>query len=99
MRTRSIGGDGRKGAAGGGERCQMRPTETEASPARLLTVAEVAEWLCCSAGWVRAHASGARRPKLPSVKMGGAVRFRREAIEKFISDCERSASDLEKRRR
>jgi predicted transcriptional regulator len=37
---------------------------------RLLEVAEVAEWLGVSQSWVREHASGKRKPKLPAVKLG-----------------------------
>ena len=56
-------------------------------PARLLTPKSVAEWLEVSPGWVLDHASGRRRPHLPSVKLGKAVRFRRKDVEKFIEDC------------
>jgi excisionase family DNA binding protein len=58
-------------------------------PERLLTPKSVAEWLDVSASWVLDHASGRRRPHLPSVKLGKAVRFRREDVEKFISECSR----------
>ena len=57
---------------------------------RLLGVSEVARWLRVSPAWVRSHAGGHRRPILPSVKMGGALRFRRESVERFIADCERA---------
>jgi DNA-binding transcriptional regulator YiaG len=40
---------------------------------RLLEVSEVAEWLGVSPGWVREHASGKRKPKLPAVKIGRFV--------------------------
>jgi len=40
-----------------------------------------------SPAWVVDHASGRRRPYLPSVKLGKAVRFRREDVEQFIEDC------------
>jgi hypothetical protein len=56
----------------------------------LLGVSEVARWLRVSPAWVRSHAAGHRRPTLPSIKMGGALRFRREAVERFIGDCERA---------
>ena len=59
----------------------------------LLTVSEVAEWLCVSTGWVRDHANAGRRPVLPSIKLGegkrAARRFRREDIETFIQHCHR----------
>jgi len=59
-------------------------------PERLLTPKEVAEWLGVSAGWVLDHASGRRRPCLPSVKLGKAVRFRREDVQTFIGECVRA---------
>ena len=59
-----------------------------ALPSRLLTVSEVAKWLCVSPTWVRDHASGRRRPKLPSIKLGKALRFRAENVEEFIRSCQ-----------
>ena len=56
---------------------------------KLLTVAEVAESLGVSPAWVRQHASGVRRPVLPSVKMGKVLRFRRGDVERFIQECAR----------
>jgi len=58
-------------------------------PERLLTPKEVAEWLAVSPAWVLDHASGRRRPHLPSVKLGKAVRFRSEEVDKFILECAR----------
>jgi excisionase family DNA binding protein len=57
-------------------------------PERLLTPKEVAELLAVSVAWVLDHASR-RRPLLPSVKLGKAVRFRREEVEEFIRECAR----------
>ena len=54
---------------------------------RLLGVVEVADWLCVSPSWVRDHASGRRRPKLPSVKLGKSLRFRASEVEEFITAC------------
>ena len=62
----------------------------ETSPALtapLLTVQEVAAFLRQKLSWVRAHASGARRPVLPSVKLGKFVMFRRADIENFVEAC------------
>jgi len=53
----------------------------------LLTVAEVASILRVSQGWIRDHASGRRRPVLPSVKLGKCLRFRREDVQNFIEEC------------
>jgi excisionase family DNA binding protein len=58
------------------------------TPERLLTPREVAELLAVSVPWVLDHASR-RRPLLPSVKLGKAVRFRREEVETFIRECAR----------
>jgi excisionase family DNA binding protein len=51
---------------------------------RLLTATEVAHWLRVSRGWVFDHASGRRKPVLPSIKMGKAIRFRQEAVTAWI---------------
>ena len=55
----------------------------------LLTVEEVANLLGVSQAWVYQHSCGARRPSLPSVKLGRAVRFRIEAIQEFVCQLER----------
>ncbi len=60
-------------------------------PERLLTARQVAEWLGVSMPWVMQHAAGRRRPHLPSLKMGKVIRFRREAVEKFLDECDRLA--------
>ena len=57
----------------------------------LLTVTEVAEYLRVSTASVYKHASGARLPQIPSVKMGKSVRFEREAIEAFVRAWRRQA--------
>jgi ATP-dependent Clp protease, protease subunit len=46
-----------------------------------------------SAHWVGAHAGGRRQPVIPSVRVGGAMRFRREAIMQFIRQMERGAAE------
>jgi excisionase family DNA binding protein len=56
---------------------------------RLLTPKEVAEWLAVSPAWVLDHASGRRRPHLPSVKLGKTVRFRSDEVSEFIRECAR----------
>jgi excisionase family DNA binding protein len=55
---------------------------------KLLTPKEVAEILAVSPAWVLDHATR-RRPHLPSVKLGKAVRFRSADIEQFIHECAR----------
>jgi excisionase family DNA binding protein len=54
---------------------------------RLLEVAEVAEWLGVIHSWVREHAAGRRKPKLPAVKLGDLWKFEKEKIEAFIESC------------
>jgi excisionase family DNA binding protein len=72
----------------------MSPTENRetAELSRLLGVKEVASWLGVSPAWVRSHANGNRRPALPSVKLGGALRFRRESVQAFIEKYSRNAA-------
>jgi hypothetical protein len=54
----------------------MTPQERAARPGseRLMTVAEVAEYLRMSTVWVRRHAGGVRQPTIPSIRLGKAVR-------------------------
>ena len=62
--------------------------EAAMTPERLLTPKEVGEILGVSRAWVLDHASR-RRPHLPSVKLGKAVRFRKADVEEFIVECVR----------
>jgi len=62
-------------------------------PERLLTPKEVAEWLGLTAAWVLDHASR-RQPRLRSVKLGKAVRFRHTDVEEFIQECLRIQGGL-----
>jgi len=52
---------------------------------KLLTPREVASWLDVSVDWVQDHAT-TKEPKIPSLRMGKLLRFRREDIEAFIAD-------------
>jgi excisionase family DNA binding protein len=54
-------------------------------PDQLLTVEDLARRLQISTGWVRDHATR-KRPRLPVVRVGKLLRFRREEIEKWIED-------------
>lgn len=56
---------------------------------RLMTVAEVAELLQMSPAWVRQHAAGDRRPFIPCVRMGKAMRFDPDEIAEFIAEMKR----------
>jgi excisionase family DNA binding protein len=58
-------------------------------PEELLTPKEVADWLRVSVAWVLDHASGRRRPELPSSKLGKVVRFHREEVKTFLDECRR----------
>lgn len=55
---------------------------------RLLTAEEVAEILGVSPEWVY---DAARERRLPCIRIGRIVRFRREAIEAWIIDQEQAA--------
>ena len=73
--------------SGNGPAWRKEPSESMQPPERLLTPKEVAEILSVSRAWVLDHSS--RRPHLPSVKLGKAVRFRRTDVEEFIRECAR----------
>jgi excisionase family DNA binding protein len=60
------------------------------SDGTLRTAGEVAKRLRVSVSWVLQHAAGNRRPVLPSIKMGHAVRFRDKDIDDFIERCNRA---------
>lgn len=67
------------------------PSQSAETRQRLLSVDEVAEWLGVSTVWVRDHAAGRRRPKLPAVKLGqdggkGLWKFQAGDIENFIQE-------------
>jgi excisionase family DNA binding protein len=55
---------------------------------RLLTAEEVAKILNVSVAWVYDHADR-KRPMVPSVRLGKAVRFRPEDIEQFVREMTR----------
>jgi excisionase family DNA binding protein len=59
-------------------------------PEQLLTARQVAKRLNVSVSWVLAHAAGDRKPALPSLKMGRAVRFRESDLETFLERCRRA---------
>jgi excisionase family DNA binding protein len=62
-------------------------TEKKYSQAEeLLTPAEAAKVLRVSSGWVRDHATR-REPRLPAVRIGKLIRFRRADLEEFIAKC------------
>ena len=55
---------------------------------KLLTAEEVATILNVSTAWVYDHADR-KRPLIPSVRLGKAVRFRPEDVQKFIDEMTR----------
>ena len=58
---------------------------------RLLTPREVAQILNVSAAWVYDHADR-KRPAIPSVRLGKAVRFRPEDVRTFIEEMTRKVA-------
>jgi excisionase family DNA binding protein len=52
---------------------------------KLLTACQVAEILNVSQAWVYDHADR-KRPFIPSVRLGKAVRFRPQDLQKFIEE-------------
>ena len=59
------------------------------SASRLLEVEDVAEYLGMRTDWVYREV---RAGRLPHIRLGRAVRFRRESIEAWIESRERGAS-------
>jgi excisionase family DNA binding protein len=57
---------------------------------RLLTVREVAKILRVSPTWIYGHVNG-KRPALPAVKLGSAIRFRESSLIAFIEALEKEA--------
>ena len=58
---------------------------TNGKTKRLLTVAELADWLGVSKAWVYDHTTR-KQPLLPCLRLGEMTRFRREDIELFIEE-------------
>jgi excisionase family DNA binding protein len=58
----------------------------------MMTVEDVAKMMQMSTAWVRQHSSGLRQPTIPSIKMGKAVRFRRQDVLAFIDSMARGAA-------
>ncbi len=54
----------------------------------LLTAEDVAKILNVSRAWVYDH-SDRKRPLIPSVRLGKAVRFRPDDVQKFITEMTR----------
>jgi len=62
---------------------ERHPAEFSSSLDRLLTVEEVARILHVSPGWVYDHIDR-KQPLIQSVRLGKAVRFRLQDVQKFI---------------
>ncbi len=54
-----------------------------------LTAEEVASWLRVKVSWVREHASGRRRPHLPSDKLGKYIVFRWGTLKEWRKELRR----------
>lgn len=65
---------------------------------RLLTLAEVAEHLQVSPGWVRDHALGRRGVRLDGAKLGKYWRFKQEHVDALIQHSEAIADQIAKRK-
>lgn len=65
----------------------VKPQTDSAPPSssRLLTAGEVAERLCMTTGWVYA---ATRANRVPHVRLGRYVRYRADAIERWIAGLE-----------
>jgi excisionase family DNA binding protein len=62
---------------------------------RLLTAEEVAEMLSVPVGWVREHT---RTQRLPHVRLGRYVRYRREAVVAWVEEQEQGGAAWRKHR-
>jgi len=60
-------------------------------PDELLTVAEVAALLRVSEAWVRDHATR-KQPRLPAIKLGKLLRFRRGDVMEFLENLKKWAA-------
>ena len=63
----------------------------------LLTIAEVADILRVSRQFVTDHSNGRSLPRIPRVKIGKSVRFRRSDIDAFIALCCSATNDEDSR--
>jgi predicted DNA-binding transcriptional regulator AlpA len=72
----------------GGNNAQRSLELSQMQPDALLTPREVATLLRVSQDWVYGHARGRYKPKLPALKLGGAVRFRVSRIREFLDHCD-----------
>ncbi len=61
-------------------------------PQKLMTVREVSEWLQISEVWVRHHATGRRRPYLPTIRMGKTLRFDETAVTAWLGEMSSKAT-------
>jgi predicted DNA-binding transcriptional regulator AlpA len=66
----------------------IKQKDLECSTDRLLNAREVARILNVSTAWVYDHADR-KRPMVPSVRLGKALRFRPEDVQQFINEMTR----------
>ena len=60
----------------------------------VLTSQQVADLLGVSLSWVYLHIQPGAKPRLPHLRMGTVVRFRRSQIEEFLQNREEPASQV-----
>jgi len=65
------------------------PAHSDSEP--LLTISDVAAWLCVRKGWVYDHTTR-KQSLLPCIRLGEMTRFRRADIERFIEEHGRGAA-------
>lgn len=61
----------------------MEQIERPGYAEKLLTPRDVAVWLCVSPKWLYDHISRSE-PKVPHLRLGGHIRFRRADVETFL---------------
>ena len=75
---------------------KRKPSIVEIAPlapvSDMLTVDEAAKYLRVSACWIYDHAAGRREPKIPCVRLGASIRFRRSTLDRMIADLEEKSA-------
>lgn len=74
---------------------EMSPNGRPAGRNRLLTASDVAELLAVPERWVREHTRGGL---IPHVRLGRYVRYREDAVVKWIDEHERGGAAWRKHR-
>ena len=69
-----------------GRRLHLEANELKSTRSPLLTVRQVAQWLNVSPSWIRDHATGRRRPALPVIRLGKAIRFDEHQVSGWLEE-------------